>query len=288
MNSEIIISEVRNTLVEAASSFREDKKEIYRRAIQKETNKSAKWILENTLENALVAERKVSPLCDDTGIPHVFLEIGKDNVLTGNLLAEIKKGIVEGLRALPGRPMAVKGKPIERIEQSEGLEVDPGALEMAPINIRQVDDDVLKLHILMQGGGPEIRGKTYRVFHKRNLSAVIDEVLNWAEEGAGLLGCTPCIPAIGIGRSHYEASSLMIEAMVFGNCLEQNAIESEITDRLNKSNIGPLGLGGSTTALCTFLRVGPQRASGIRVVSFRPCCSVEPRVATLNLKELLK
>ena len=73
-----IVSLVRDTLVEAGSTFREDKKEAYRRAISKEQNENARWVLETVLENAEAAEREHSPLCDDTGIPHLVLEVGPD------------------------------------------------------------------------------------------------------------------------------------------------------------------------------------------------------------------
>lgn len=134
----------------------------------------------------------------------------------------------------------------------------------------------------MHGGGPEIRGKTFRFFHRHKVSVVTDEIIEWAVEASGKLGCSPVTLAIGIGRSHFEATSLMLEAMIFGNHSIQNDIEREIMDRLNESNIGPLGLGGDTTCLGTFLKVGPQRASGVRIVSMRPCCGIEPRKASVD------
>ncbi len=278
-------AKVRDTVIRAATTFREDQKEAYRRSFQKEKDSKSLYVLENLLENANVAQENTSPLCDDTGIPHLFLEVGGDHAISGNLLHSIQLGVADGLRELPGRPMAVKGDDVQRVEQSMGLDEDPAALEVAPILIQNVDEDVIRLHILMQGGGPEIRGKTYRVFHRHKLSVVIDEVMEWAVEGASQLGCTPCSPAIGLGRSHFEASSLMIEAMVRANFNVQSEIEQEITDRMNASNIGPLGLSGNTTALATFLRVGPQRASGVRIACLRLCCSVEPRVACVTLSE---
>jgi len=65
-----------------------------------------------------------------------------------------------------------------------------------------------------------------------------------------------------------------------GDLLEQSDLEQYITDEVNKSNVGPLGVGGSTTALGTFIKVGPQRASGVRVVSLRVGCCFDPRKAT--------
>lgn len=278
-----IVDKVKECLIKAASTFSDDKKEVYRQAIECETVKTAKWVLETTLNNALVAEQNRSPLCDDSGIPHLFLEIGPNKNVDGELISLIKQGIAEGLRALPGRPMAIKGDDKQRIDQSGGLDIDPGALLSTPILLKPVKEDVLRLHILMHGGGPEIRGKTFRIFHKHNVSVVTEEIIEWAVEASGKLGCSPVTLAIGIGRSHFEATSLMLEAMVFGNHSIQNEIEQEITDRLNKSNIGPLGLGGDTTCLGTFINVGPQRASGVRIVSMRPCCGIEPRKASIDL-----
>lgn len=282
-NKNDIVEKVKECLIKAASTFSDDKKEVYRQAIGRETVKTAKWVLETTLNNAIVAEQNRSPLCDDSGIPHLFLEIGPNQNVDGELLSFIKLGVAEGLRALPGRPMAIKGDDTQRIDQSGGLDFDPGALLSAPILLKPTEEDVLRLHILMHGGGPEIRGKTFRVFHKHKVSVVTEEIIEWAVEASGKLGCSPVTLAIGIGRSHFEATSLMLEAMVFGNHSIQNEIERDITDRLNKSNIGPLGLGGDTTCLGTFLKVGPQRASGVRIVSMRPCCGIEPRKASIVL-----
>lgn len=284
-NKNDIVEKVKEALIIAGSTFSDDKKEAYRKAIERETVPSAKWILETTLKNALVAEKNRSPLCDDSGIPHLFLEVGPNQKVDGEILHKIHLGVEEGLRALPGRPMAIKGNDLQRIDQSGGLDIDPGALLPSPLLIKLVNEDVLRLHILMHGGGPEIRGKTFRVFHKHKVSTVTDEIIDWAVEGSSKLGCSPVTLAIGIGRSHFEATSLMLEAMVYGNHNVQSEIEKEITERLNSSNIGPLGLGGNTTALSTFIKVGPQRASGVRIVSMRPCCGIEPRKSSVILSE---
>lgn len=278
-----IIDRVSKSLVFAGSSFLPEKKEAYQYAISAETNESAKWAMEMILKNADTAEKNRSPLCDDTGIPHLVLEAGPDISITGNMLESIKEGVRQGLRKLPGRPMAIKGNDFQRIDQSCGIDEDAGALEAAPILIRSIPDNELRLHILMFGGGPAIRGKTYRVFHKHSTPHVLNEIVSWGTEAASLLGCTPCTLAVGIGRSHYEAASMMLQALVDGSYKKQNEMEKEITDKVNRSGTGPLGLGGKTTVLATFMKVGPQRASGVRVVCMRPCCCFEPRIATAKL-----
>lgn len=282
-NKDEVIEKVSNTVIEAALTFKEEQKRTYRKAIDKEKLSRAKLIMENTLKNEEEARRSQITLCDDTGIPHLLLEIGKKDVLTGEMMDWIHEGVAEGLRKLPGRPMAVKGNDIERLEQSQGMSDDPGALVSAPLIVKRVDTPGVRLHILLQGGGPEIRSRTYRIFHKHKVSAIVDEIVRWAKEEVAQLGCTPCVPSIGIGRTHFEATSMMIEAMVHGKFDVQSDIEKEITSRINESNVGPLGLKGDTTALATFLKVGPQRASGVRIVCLRLSCNIEPRVSSVEL-----
>lgn len=279
-----VIEKVASCLVKAGSTFREDQKDAYRNAIAKEPGTPSCWVMQQVLDNALVAEKSCGPLCDDTGIPHVYIEVGKNRALTGQMMADIKEGIKEGLRRLPGRPMAIKGNDYERIDQSGGLDEDSGVLSPSPFLVRECeDDDALRLTILMLGGGPAIRGITHRIFHKHSVQVVIDEIVNRAIPAVSQLGCSPCTLAIGIGRSQFEATSLMMEAMAKGNYREQSDFEKTITERVNESNIGALGLGGKTSVLATFAKVGPQRASGVRVVALRPCCCFEPRRASVEL-----
>lgn len=278
-----IQEKVADCLVRAGSTFREDQKEAYRKAIGDEHQERACWVMRQVLDNALVAEDRRSPLCDDTGIPHLFLEVGKNRAVTGELLEQIHEGVAKGLRQLPGRPMAIKGDDYARIDQSGGLDEDSGALAPSPFLIKTVDEDVIRLTVLMLGGGPAIRGITQRVFHKHNVAVVIDEIVNRAIPAVSQLGCSPCTLAIGIGRSQFEATSLMLEAMAKGNYAIQSDFEKCITTKVNEAGIGPLGLGGRYSVLATFAKIGPQRASGVRIVALRPCCCFEPRRASVEL-----
>jgi len=278
-----VVAKVADCLVRAGSTFCEDHKEAYRCAIASEELERAKWNLETILENAEVAERDRSPLCDDTGIPHVFVEVGPNRALTGAMMKAIQEGVREGLKELPGRPMAIKGNDAERIDMSGGISPNSEDLALAPFLIKEVEEDVLRVHILMLGGGPAIRGITHRIFHKHNLQVVLDEIVNRAKESTRLLGCTPCALAVGVGRSQFEATALMMEAMVYSDFSKQSDMEKYITEKVNESGVGPLGLKGKTTVLATFMKVGPQRASGVRVVALRPGCCFEPRMASVEL-----
>lgn len=288
-----ILDDISKTIIDASTTLSCDKYDALKRAIELEDNENAKWALEQILENYKVAQDIKFPLCDDTGIPHVIVEIGDERELSGKLINQIHRGIELGLNNLPARPMAVIGDEVQRINQSEGLFEKPGMLRPAPILIdngldehsykRDISPDTLNIHFILEGGGPEIRAKTLRVYHKRSFDNVINTACEWLEESLKMLGCTPSIPAIGIGRTHYEATSLLLKAIAYGNLDNQSEHEKRITNKLNKTDIGPMGFGGKTTVLGTYLNIGNQRASGVRIVSIRPSCFVEPRVATLKL-----
>lgn len=288
-----ILDDISKSIIKASTTLSCDKRKALKKAIDAEDNENAKWALTQILENYQVAEKTKFPLCDDTGIAHVIIEIGSEREISGELLNQIHEGIALGLNNLPARPMAVKGDEVERVEQSQGLYDEPGMLRPASVLVdsandessymRNISPDTLNIHFLLEGGGPEIRAKTYRVYHKRSFENVIDTACGWLEESLKMLGCTPSIPAIGIGRTHFEATSLLLKAIAYGSLNNQSEHERHITNKLNQSGIGPLGLGGKTTVLGTYLNIGNQRASGVRIVSVRPSCFVEPRVAMLKL-----
>ena len=286
------IKKVSKGIIDASVNFPKDRQNALEKAIKNEDNENAIWVLKQLLENYKVANKQKIPLCDDTGIPHIILEVGENRKVTGELLNQIQEGIAIGLNQLPARPMAVKGNDKERLSQNKGLYTEPGEIKPASFLIdtgdystynHQINPDTLNVHIIMEGGGPEIRAKTYRVFHKRSYLNVLDNAINWLSDSLEKLGCTPSIPSIGIGRTHYEASSLILKSIAYGNLDNQSELEQYITDKLNKLDIGPMGLGGKTTVLGSFVNIGPQRASGVRIVSVRPSCCVEPRVSKVSL-----
>lgn len=291
-----LINKAQKAVIDASTSISSDRIKAYQNAlkIEKENNNdNAVWALEQMIANFDVAYENKLPLCDDTGIPHVLVEVGGERELPSHFFNSMNVGIANGLDNLPARPMAVKGNDIERIEQSCGLFENPSAMKPVSFLFEQKDDstygknlgqnpDKIKVHIILQGGGPEIRAKTYRVFHKRSKDVVLGESTEWLKESLSMLGCTPSLPSIGIGRSHFEANSLMLRAMVHGNLDNLSQIEINITKELNNTNIGPMGFGGKTTVLGTFINIGYQRASGVRVVATRPACFVEPRIGSFE------
>ncbi len=276
-----------DALVKASTSFRPDQVDAFELAIQNETDGNAKWVLELILENARLAKEKKLPLCDDTGIPYIQVDIGDEVEIEGRigeLFSAVREGVIDGLSILPGRPMAVRGNDLERLAQTKGLFDESAMLEAAPIRITTTSGQRLRITVLMLGGGPEIRSRTYRVYHHHQVSAIRDEIIKWASEMVGLLGCTPSVAAVGIGRTHYEANCLTMEALVEATFGEEDDLAKSITAAVNNTRVGPLGLGGKTSILSTFIKVGPQRASGVRIVNLRMGCCYDPRKMTVELQ----
>ena len=138
-----ILDDISNSIINASTSLSSDKLNALNKAIELEDNENARWALSQILENYKVAQETNFPLCDDTGIPHVVVEIGSEREITGELLNQIHDGIALGLNNLPARPMAVKGNEIERIEQSKGLFEIPGMLKPASILIDSHNKGIL-------------------------------------------------------------------------------------------------------------------------------------------------
>jgi len=279
-----IINAAHDALLQASTTFRPDQMAAYQAARERETNVKSKWVLEQIIQDAEVGSAQKLPLCDDTGIPHVFVRIGEDAEINGSLFSAISQGVAAGLRDLPARPMAVKGESWDLLGQSQGMYEDPGMLTLAPISAAPQKGKQIEITVLMLGGGPEIRGKTYRVFHRHQGKTVIEEAAKWAAQEVAQLGCTPAVPCIGIGRTHYEASNMMLQGMVEADFSRQSEAEQMVTEIVNETKCGSLGLGGDITALASFVKIGPARASGVRIVSLRVGCCFDPRKATISLE----
>lgn len=279
INLESIEREVAALVVEASSRWRDDQTACWRGMAAREEIPRAKWAMETFLENAEAAARDSSPLCDDTGTPHAFIEIGDEAALPAGFLAAVDSGIRRGLNDLPARPMGVKGNELERIPQSLGMYDEPGMLMPAPPHLRRMQGGKIRVTILMLGGGPEIRSRTEALFHMHSLEHFTQKLIEWAIPQVAALGCQPCTLTFGIGRTAAEASSLSLEAMKDARYDVQTELEARITAAVNEAGIGPIGLGGKSSVLATFVKIGQMRASGFRVVSMRPNCCMELRRA---------
>lgn len=266
---------VKKSILKSSIIFR--KNIFIKELLKREKDEKIRFKLELILKNAKMAIMNNAPLCDDTGIPHVVLEVGRKSKITKKLIKSIEAGISEGLKSLPGRPMCVKGDLCNKITQCKGMYKNPSKVKLHNIILKKSNNNGIKFNILMQGGGPEIRSITKAVYHKHNYDNFVQDISTSILDNIGLLGCDPVTLSIGVGRSHYEATSLMIEATLTHNISKQSDIERDITKRINDQL-------SDVIVLATFIKVGDQRASGVRIVCIRPNCIMEPRLSTCKLK----
>ena len=153
---------IKNAIIKASTIYAPAQIDAFNKALlheKKLANENAIWALEAMIKNEEIARKSKLPLCDDTGIPHVLIELGRKRQLPENFIEKIKEGIKEGLDNLPARPMAVKGSELIRLEQSEGLYDKPSMIETAPISIDSFDKNHIDYSIDLLREGLNYLGK---------------------------------------------------------------------------------------------------------------------------------
>ena len=258
-----------NILKRAETTLPEDVKQALNRAYEQETNKIARVQLKAMLDNVKLAEELQRPLCQDTGLPLFFVTLGSGNINVN--LNDIERGIREGVREateiIPLRPNVVN--PITR----EGGETNTGD-GIPHINYKIADFNVngLELLVFPKGGGSENVGAFAMLTPKPEEETVeaikkfvLDAVLNAAGKP-----CPPTIIGVGVGGSADMAMSLAKTALLrpIGVRNEDGRvarIENELLDAVNSTGIGPMGLGGKTTALDVHIETADTHITSLPV-----------------------
>ena len=258
-----------NILKRAETALPEDVKQAMSRAYEQETNEIARVQLKAMLDNVKLAEELQRPLCQDTGLPLFFVTLGSGNVNVN--LNDIESGIREGVREateiIPLRPNVVN--PITR----EGGETNTGD-GIPHINYKIADFNVngLELLVFPKGGGSENVGAFAMLTPKPEEETVeaikkfvLDAVLNAAGKP-----CPPTIIGVGIGGSADMAMSLAKTALLrpIGVRNEDGRvarIENELLEAVNSTGIGPMGLGGKTTALDVHIETADTHITSLPV-----------------------
>ncbi|MFH1281173.1 MAG: fumarate hydratase [Candidatus Omnitrophota bacterium] len=241
-------------------SLRDDVLLVLRRAYSGERNSRAKKILKAILDNAAYAKQENLAICQDTGLPVVFVEVGQDVKISGDLKTAINKGINDGYKKYALRNSIV-ADPLLR-----------GNPKFSPciIHIDLVRGNKIKLTLLPKGFGCENKSQL-KMFKP---TASLEEIKNFiveAVKSAGADACPPYVVGVGIGGTADYASLMAKKALLrtidhrpstidHWRCLE-NGLLSEI----NKLNIGPMGLGGKTTVLAVNIQTHPTHIAGLPV-----------------------
>lgn len=247
------------------------------KAFQNETSESGHRILGEILENARIAGQKEIALCQDTGLVEIFLKIGQDAKITGgDLYGAIYSGVARGYRKGFLRASIVTD-PLDR--KNTGDNTPP------IIYPEVVPGENLSITILAKGGGSENASVLKMLMPQSGWSAVKDFIISAVRE-KGINACPPLIAGIGIGGSfssvaHLAKKALLRELGVSNSDFLYAQREKEILEEVNKTGIGPMGLGGNTTALAAHIESAPCHIACLPVAVSMQCHSLRRITETI-------
>ncbi len=242
--------DVVETIVElfrkAETELGEDVLRALKEAYEREENELARNTLKAILQNVEAANNLKVPMCQDTGIPVVFVEIGRELCLDFDIKKAIIEGVKRATKEVPLRPNAVH--PLTR--ENPGNNVG----DYVPlINIDFVEGDYLKLTAMPKGAGSENVSAL-----KMMLPTQVKDVQKFVIEtvkNAGGKPCPPIIVGVGIG-STFDGSAKLAKKALLRDITKMNEFERELLEKINRLGIGPGGLGGKTTALAVLVEIG--------------------------------
>ncbi|MCH4890709.1 fumarate hydratase [Acidaminobacter sp. JC074] len=259
---ETIIDHVKDMCIESNFVLSEDIKEALDTYKSKEVSETGKNILFDIIQNAEIAESDRVPMCQDTGMAVVFVEIGQEVYIKGGLLEDaINEGIRRGYSEGYLRKSVVKD-PLERVNTKDNT---PGV-----IHYEIVSGDQLKITVAPKGFGSENMSRMKMLKPSDGIKGVKDFVL----ETVSLAGPNPCPPivvGVGIGGT-IEKAALIAKKSLMRDIRSENPLdhicqlEKDLLEGINKLGIGPQGLGGLTTSLGVNVEVYPTHIAGLPVV----------------------
>lgn len=238
---------------------------------------TGKQILQQVLLNAEIASQEKLPLCQDTGFPVVFLELGQDVQITGGYLYDaIHEGIKTGYRDGFLR-QSIVGDPLSR----EYINDAPSAV----IHLKSVPGDSLKITIMPKGGGGENMSVIEMLYPACGLDGVKKFILEMIKTAGGN-PCPPVTVGVGIGGTFEKVAMLAKEALLRplgerSKFPDIAKLEEELLEEINKTGIGPQGLGGVITALAVNILVYPSHLDSLPVAVNINCHSHRHRSIVL-------
>lgn len=270
---EEITKNIKEMCIEANHFLSSDMAEAMKCAEKNEEAPLGKQILEQLQENLKIAGEDMIPICQDTGMTVVFLEIGQDVHLEGGALEDavnegVRQGYVEGyLRK------SVVGDPLIRENTKDNTP--------AVLHTRIVDGDQVKIKVAPKGFGSENMSRVFMLKPAEGIEGVKDAVLT-AVKDAGPNACPPMVVGVGIGGTFEKCALMAKEALTreVGSHSEieyVKELEEELLTKINSLGIGPGGLGGTTTALAVNINTYPTHIAGLPV-AVNICCHVNRHV----------
>jgi fumarate hydratase subunit alpha len=265
------ISQIIASMCKKANFFlSEDVWRVLRDAFAKEKNERARAILGQILENAMIAKNRDIALCQDTGIAEIFIKVGQEIEITGESLpVAVNKGVALGYKEGSLRNSIVDD-PIRRKNTGDNT---PAAIytEIVPGN-------KIEITLLTKGGGTENASKLAMLSPSSGIEGIKEFVLGAVRE-KGPNACPPLVIGIGIGGSFSSVALLSKKALLreVGKAsidINHAKLEEDLFNLINKIGIGPMGLGGDTTALAVHVEAAPCHIASLPVAVSMQCHSL--------------
>lgn len=273
VHTNIITKNIKEMCIEANYFLSKDVKEHLYEASKNEDGKIGKQILSQLKENIEIAQNEMIPICQDTGMAVVFMNIGQDVHIEGEKLEDaINEGIRQGYSEGYLRKSVVKD-PIERENTKDNT---PGV-----IHYNIVEGENIEITVAPKGFGSENMSRVCMIKPADGIEGVKKVILETVEL-AGPNACPPMVLGVGIGGT-FEKCALMAKKALTRELGSHNSIpyvaqlEKEMLEEINKTGIGPGGLGGKTTALGINIETYPTHIAGLPV-AINMCCHVNRHV----------
>lgn len=268
-----ITENIKEMCIEANHYLSKDMEAVMERAAETEEAPLGKQILGQLRENLDIAARDMIPICQDTGMAVVFLEIGQDVHLEGGLLEDaVNEGVRQGYTQGYLRKSVV-GDPILRENTRDNTP--------AVIHTRIVAGDKVRIKVAPKGFGSENMSRVFMLKPADGLEGVKHAILT-AVKDAGPNACPPMVVGVGVGGT-FEKCALMAKEALTREAGSRSSIpwvrelEEEMLEKINGLGIGPGGLGGSTTAFAVNVNTYPTHIAGLPV-AVNICCHVNRHV----------
>ena len=276
INTSEITDAVAKMCQDANFYLSDDMKNAFEKGKAKEESDLGKKIFSQLTENLKIAGEDMIPICQDTGMAVVFVEIGQEVSLQGaNITDAINEGVRIGYTEGYLRKSVV-GDPIERVNTKDNTP--------AVIHYDIVPGDKVKITVAPKGFGSENMSRVFMLKPADGIEGVKDAILT-AVKDAGPNACPPMVIGVGIGGT-FEKSALMAKKALTRNLNDKPTIEwvakleEEILDKINSLGIGPGGLGGKVTALAVNINTYATHIAGLPV-AINICCHVNRHVSII-------
>ena len=273
INVHEITEQIKEMCIEANHYLSKDMDIAMKRAEEEEAAPLGKKILHQLQENLEIAAKDTIPICQDTGMAVIFLEIGQDVHLEGGLLEEavnegVRQGYVQGFLR-----KSVVGDPIIRENTKDNTP--------AVIHTKIVAGDKIKIKVAPKGFGSENMSRVFMLKPADGLEGVKNSILT-AVKDAGPNACPPMVIGVGIGGTFEKCALMAKEALTrevgsHSDICWVKDLEEEMLKKINSLGIGPGGLGGTTTALAVNVNTYPTHIAGLPV-AVNICCHVNRHV----------